>query len=264
MLDAGRPHCRPQSGSRSRALTRRRRHALAFTAAERRVIDRLRIAARGAALAERAALQQREGRRNAAQLPRRRRATARRTASRPRSRPPSSSSSTAIRRSSSASNRSTCSITSSSCTAGRTAGDRWRARATLDCTARKPVFATPRALALSYFDAYIDFTGRIKAYAVVDLRVLGQLRLAVVGEATSGRWSDCCSTGRIGAIRSSKARERAMRAPVPRVPRGAWITSRGNSIARRDRWTRAPGRSSTAGTEMTVGLSPDRSRASAW
>jgi len=38
---------------------------------------------------------------------------------------------------------------------------------------RRPVFATPRALALSYFDGYIDFTGRIKAYAVVDLRVLG-------------------------------------------------------------------------------------------
>ena len=38
---------------------------------------------------------------------------------------------------------------------------------------RKPRFATPRALALSYFDGYIDFTGRIKAYAVVDLRVLG-------------------------------------------------------------------------------------------
>lgn len=34
---------------------------------------------------------------------------------------------------------------------------------------RKPVFATPRALALSYVDTYIDFTGRIKAYAVVDL-----------------------------------------------------------------------------------------------
>ncbi len=38
---------------------------------------------------------------------------------------------------------------------------------------RKPVFATPRALALSYYDGYIDFTGRVKAYAVVDLRVLG-------------------------------------------------------------------------------------------
>jgi hypothetical protein len=38
---------------------------------------------------------------------------------------------------------------------------------------RRPMFATPRALALSYFEGYIDFTGRIKAYAVVDLRVLG-------------------------------------------------------------------------------------------
>jgi hypothetical protein len=38
---------------------------------------------------------------------------------------------------------------------------------------RKPVFATPRALALSYFDPYIDFTGCLKGYAVVDLRVLG-------------------------------------------------------------------------------------------
>jgi hypothetical protein len=38
---------------------------------------------------------------------------------------------------------------------------------------RKPVFATPRTLALSYFEGYVDFTGRVKAYAVVDLRVLG-------------------------------------------------------------------------------------------
>jgi hypothetical protein len=37
---------------------------------------------------------------------------------------------------------------------------------------RKPVFATPRALALSYFEGYIDFTGRIKAYGVAGLRDL--------------------------------------------------------------------------------------------
>ena len=37
---------------------------------------------------------------------------------------------------------------------------------------RKPIFATPRALALSYVESYIDFTGRVKAYAVVDLRVM--------------------------------------------------------------------------------------------
>jgi hypothetical protein len=34
---------------------------------------------------------------------------------------------------------------------------------------RKPVFATPRALALSYRDPYIDFTGRVTGYAVVDV-----------------------------------------------------------------------------------------------
>lgn len=34
---------------------------------------------------------------------------------------------------------------------------------------RLPVFRTARALALSYFDPYVDFTGRITGYAVVDL-----------------------------------------------------------------------------------------------
>jgi hypothetical protein len=38
---------------------------------------------------------------------------------------------------------------------------------------RKPVFRTPRALALSYVDEYVDFTGGITAYGVADLRALG-------------------------------------------------------------------------------------------
>ena len=37
---------------------------------------------------------------------------------------------------------------------------------------RRPVFNSPRNLALSYVDPYVDFTGRVTAYAVVDLRVL--------------------------------------------------------------------------------------------
>jgi hypothetical protein len=37
---------------------------------------------------------------------------------------------------------------------------------------RKAVFATRRALALSYFDPYIDFTGRLTGYAVVNLATL--------------------------------------------------------------------------------------------
>jgi hypothetical protein len=37
---------------------------------------------------------------------------------------------------------------------------------------RQPVFATPRALALTYVDPYVDYTGRITGYTVVDLRDL--------------------------------------------------------------------------------------------
>lgn len=39
---------------------------------------------------------------------------------------------------------------------------------------RRPVFATPRALALSYVDPYVDYTGRITGYTVADLRAIGQ------------------------------------------------------------------------------------------
>jgi hypothetical protein len=38
---------------------------------------------------------------------------------------------------------------------------------------RRPVFLSVRALALSYVDPYVDLTGQITAYAVVDLRILG-------------------------------------------------------------------------------------------
>jgi hypothetical protein len=38
---------------------------------------------------------------------------------------------------------------------------------------RRAIFASPRALALSYVDTYVDYTGGVKGYAVVDLRSLG-------------------------------------------------------------------------------------------
>jgi hypothetical protein len=38
---------------------------------------------------------------------------------------------------------------------------------------RRPVFATPRALALSYVDPYVDFSGRITGYTIADLRDIG-------------------------------------------------------------------------------------------
>ncbi len=50
---------------------------------------------------------------------------------------------------------------------------------------RRPVFATPRALAASYVDPYVDFTGRITGYAVVDLRRLGGYDWRL---ASTNRW----------------------------------------------------------------------------
>jgi hypothetical protein len=38
---------------------------------------------------------------------------------------------------------------------------------------RRAAFSSARALAMSYFDPYIDFTGRITGYAVYDLRRMG-------------------------------------------------------------------------------------------
>jgi hypothetical protein len=38
---------------------------------------------------------------------------------------------------------------------------------------RRPIFPTRRALARTYFDPFVDFTGCLKAYGTVDLRVLG-------------------------------------------------------------------------------------------
>src|SRR4051812_26064988 len=38
---------------------------------------------------------------------------------------------------------------------------------------RRPVFPSARALALSYVDPYVDFSGRVTGYTVIDLRSLG-------------------------------------------------------------------------------------------
>jgi hypothetical protein len=38
---------------------------------------------------------------------------------------------------------------------------------------RKPVFRSLRAMALTYFEPFIDTTGRLRAYGMVDLNVLG-------------------------------------------------------------------------------------------
>jgi hypothetical protein len=47
---------------------------------------------------------------------------------------------------------------------------------------RRPVFATPRALARSYVDPYVDYTGRVTGYAVVDVaRAMGDYDWRLAG-----------------------------------------------------------------------------------
>ena len=103
---------------------------------------------------------------------------------------------------------------------------------------RKAAFATPRALALSYCDPYVDFTGRVTGYAVVDLRALGDYdwRLSerniwkVERMLLDYRHHPIASSDR--RVETLRARYRAFRARFPgRKP----VSYRG-----RDRWTPLP------------------------
>lgn len=102
---------------------------------------------------------------------------------------------------------------------------------------RRPLFATPRALALSYFDPYIDFTGRITGYAVVDLRLMDRYdwRLADTNVWKVERMlldyphrPIASSDRKVDALR---ARYRAFRARYGRKPL---------FYRRRERWTELP------------------------
>jgi hypothetical protein len=103
---------------------------------------------------------------------------------------------------------------------------------------RKPVFATPRALALSYAEPYIDFTGRVKAYAVVDLRVLGAYDWRL---ATTNVWKverlllDWPHRPIRSSDRKAEALRRRYRAFVEVHGCKPWKYYRG-----RDRWTALP------------------------
>jgi hypothetical protein len=103
---------------------------------------------------------------------------------------------------------------------------------------RRPVFATPRALALSYFDAYIDFTGRIKAYAVVDLRVLGNYDWRL-SEANVWKVERVLLEWPHRAIASANAREKFWRARY-REFRATHDYKPWKFYPRRDRWTELP------------------------
>ena len=108
----------------------------------------------------------------------------------------------------------------------------------LGCMDARPVFATPRALALSYFDPYIDFTGRITGYAVVDLAVVDgtyDWRLAATNVWKVERVlldyphrAIRSSDRRVDALRARYRRYRAAHGRKPVYYRG------------RERWTELP------------------------
>ena len=103
---------------------------------------------------------------------------------------------------------------------------------------RKPVFATPRALALSYFDPYIDFTGLIKGYGVVDLRVLGDYDWRL-SETNVWKVERMLLEWPHRRIASSQARERYWRVKY-RAFREAHGYKPWKFYPRRDRWTELP------------------------
>jgi hypothetical protein len=102
---------------------------------------------------------------------------------------------------------------------------------------RKPVFRSIRALAMSYFDPYIDFTGCLTGYAVFDLRRLGAYdwRLARKNmwavERALVRYRHKPIKGGRARIRRFRARYRAYRATYNKKP----LFYRG-----RERWTEIP------------------------
>ena len=104
---------------------------------------------------------------------------------------------------------------------------------------RKPVFATPRALALSYYDPYIDFTGRVTGYAVVDVaREMGQYdwRLA---ETNVWKVERMLLDYPHRSIVTSDARADRLRERYRRF-RARYGSLKPVQYPRRDRWTALP------------------------
>ena len=102
---------------------------------------------------------------------------------------------------------------------------------------RRPVFATPRALALSYCDPYVDYTGRVRGYAVAHLAAMGGYDWRF---ATGNVWAveQLLIDWPHHRIRSSDARYRRLKARY-----AAYRAAHGVKpiyYARRDRWMPLP------------------------
>jgi len=127
---------------------------------------------------------------------------------------------------------------------------------------RKPVFASPRALARSYLDTYVDLTGGITAYVVADLRELDgyDWRLA---ERNVWKAERMLLDMRHHPLKMPAARFRAFRrryrAFKQRYPDRKPILYEG-----RERWTEIPAEFRTPLPGTGNGISRDRNRGWAW
>ena len=103
---------------------------------------------------------------------------------------------------------------------------------------RLPVFATARALALSYVEPYVDFTGCITGYAVIDLRILGDYdwRLA---ETNIWKVERMLLEYPHRRIRTSNRRVRELRRRY-RAFKARYPDSKPIYYKDRDRWTELP------------------------
>jgi hypothetical protein len=103
---------------------------------------------------------------------------------------------------------------------------------------RRPVFRTARDLALSYVDGYVDFTGRITGYTVVDLRVLGEYDWRL-SEKNVWKVERVLLDHPHRAIRTSDARIERLRARY-RAFKAAFPDRKPIDYAGRERWTALP------------------------
>jgi len=103
---------------------------------------------------------------------------------------------------------------------------------------RKAVFPNPRALALSYVDPYVDLTGRVLGYAVVDLRRLGEYDWRL---ARTNIWKVERMLLEVPHrnLRTSDRRFRMLRARY-RAFKAAYPERKPIDYQRRDRWTDIP------------------------
>jgi hypothetical protein len=126
---------------------------------------------------------------------------------------------------------------------------------------RKPVFRSPRALALSYADPYVDTTGRVRGYAVVHLGAMDGYDWRLT---TRNVWAveQLLIDWPHHRVHTSDRRTAALRAWY-----AAYTARYGRKpveYAGRERWSALPREYRYRDAPMPAPVSRDRSREAAW